>query len=182
MSRITFNQWVNKLIRRRQKTRRARKLSRISTIEQLGERITPTVNAFAQGNELLIFGDDQDNTIEVSRNVAGALSVNDGAVRIAGNTPTVANISRIVIYGFGGNDQLSLKETNGALPSASLFGGSGNDTLIGGSAADFLMGGLGDDMLLGNGGNDLLFGGAGDDILTGGLRPGGQRPHDLEPG
>jgi Ca2+-binding RTX toxin-like protein len=168
MSRITFNQWVTKLIRRRHKTRRARKLSRISTIEQLGERITPTVSAFAQGGQLIVFGDDQDNTIEVSRNVAGALSVNDGAVRILGDTPTVANISRIQIIGGGGNDTLSLNETNGVLPSASLFGGSGNDTLIGGSAADFLVGGLGDDTLIGNGGNDILLGGEGDDILTGG--------------
>lgn len=168
MSRITFNQWVNKLIRRRQKPRKARKLSRISTIEQLGERITPTVNAFAQGGELIVFGDEQDNTIEVSRNVAGALSVNGGAVRIVGSTATVANISRIQIIGGGGNDTLSLNETNGVLPAAGLFGGSGNDTLIGGSATDFLVGGLGDDTLIGSGGNDLLFGGEGDDILTGG--------------
>src|SRR4029078_9717238 len=140
------------------------KLSRISTIEQLGERITPTVSAFAQGGQLIVFGDDKDNTIEVSRNVAGALSVNDGAVRILGDTPTVANISRIQIIGGGGNDTLSLKETNAVLPSASLFGGSGNDTLIGGSAADFLLGGLGDDTLIGNGGNDILLGGEGDDI------------------
>jgi Ca2+-binding RTX toxin-like protein len=63
---------------------------------------------------------------------------------------------------------LSLDETNGALPSANLFGGAGNDTLTGGSAADQLFGELGNDTLLGKGGNDLLFGGAGNDTLTGG--------------
>src|SRR5690349_18042187 len=162
MSHTTFNQWIKKLVRPRPNKRKSPIRRRAMTIEQLGERITPTVNAFAQGGVLLVFGDDQDNTIEVSRNVAGDLSVNDGAVRILGNTPTVANISRIEIYGGGGNDTLSLNETNGALPLAAVFGGSGNDTLICGSAADLLFGQLGDDTLLGKGGNDILLGGEGD--------------------
>jgi len=168
MSRITFNQWVQKLIRRRRNTRKSRSLRRISTIEQLGERITPTVNAFSLGGVLTVIGDNADNTIEVSRNVAGDLLVNGGAVRIFGGTPTAANTSQIQIFGLGGNDQLSLNETNGTLPRASLYGGSGNDTLISGAAADFLFGQAGNDNLQGKGGIDFLFGGAGDDVLTGG--------------
>ena len=76
-------------------------------------------------------GDNSDNTIEVSRNAAGSLLVNGGAVRVYGSTPTVANTSRIQIFGLGGNDQLSINDANGPLPSASLYGGAGNDTLIG---------------------------------------------------
>jgi Ca2+-binding RTX toxin-like protein len=109
-----------------------------------------------------------DNTIEVSRNAGGNLLVDGGAVNIFGGTPTVANTSRIQIFGLGGDDRLSLNDTNGVLPRASLYGGSGNDTLIGAAAADFLFGQAGNDTLLGNGGNDFLFGGAGDDLLTGG--------------
>ena len=168
MSRITFNQWVQKLIRRRRNSRKARNPRRNPAIEQLGQRITPTVNAFSLGGVLTVVGDNADNTIEVSRNAGGDLLVNGGDVRIYGGTSTVANTSRIQIFGLGGNDQLSLDETNGALPRANLFGGSGNDTLISGAAADFLFGQAGNDTLLGKGGIDFLFGGAGDDVLTGG--------------
>jgi Ca2+-binding RTX toxin-like protein len=140
------------------------------TFEQLGMRLTPAVNAFFIPNAgvLTVTGDSQDNTIEVSRNAAGNLLVNGGAVNIMGGTPTVANVARIDIFGLSGNDTLALSEVNGALPAAGLFGGSGNDTLTGGSGADFLFGQGGDDTLLGIGGADFLFGGAGDDTLTGG--------------
>jgi len=74
----------------------------------------------------------------------------------------------IQVFGLDGNDNLSLDEANGALPSANLFGGNGNDILIGGSGNDLLFGQAGNDTLLGKGGNDLLFGGDGDDVLTGG--------------
>ena len=100
----------------------------------------PAVNAFFVGGQLTILGDANDNTIAVSRNAAGSLLVNGGSVRVLGGTPTVANTSKIQIFGLGGNDTLSLDETNGALPSANLFGGAGNDTLTGGSAADQLFG------------------------------------------
>ncbi len=168
MSRTTFNQWAKQLFGRRRNTRKTRKLSRTPTFEQLGQRITPTVNAFFSAGVLTVLGDNLDNTIEVSRDAAGSLSVNSGSVRIFGGTPTAANTSAIQIFGRGGNDQLSLNETNGALPRANIFGGAGNDTLIGGAAVDYLFGQAGNDTLLGKGGDDFLFGGAGNDTLTGG--------------
>ena len=106
--------------------------------------------------------------MELSRDAAGTIRVNAGAVPVLGGTPTVANTSLMQIFGLGGNDALSLNETNGALPQANIFGGAGDDTLIGGSAADMLFGQGGNDSLLGRGGADLLFGGADNDILTGG--------------
>ena len=42
---------------------------------------------------LSVFGDDLDNTITVSRDAAGNILVNGGAVPITGGTPTVANTS-----------------------------------------------------------------------------------------
>ena len=113
-------------------------------------------------------GDAADNTIVTSRNAAGELLVNGGAVPILGGPATVANTSLIQAFGQGSNDTIALNEANGALPAADLFGGPGNDTLTGGSGADLLFGEEGDDTLLGKSGNDLLFGGAGNDILTGG--------------
>jgi Ca2+-binding RTX toxin-like protein len=128
--------------------------------------ITATFNP---GTGLLSeFGDTLDNTIITSRDAAGHILVNGGAVVIAGGTPTVANTSPVEAFGQGGNDTVSLDETNGALPAANLFGGDGNDTLTGGSGADQLFGGADNDTLLGKGGTDLLFGGDGNDTLTGG--------------
>ena len=114
------------------------------------------------------FGDSLDNTIVTSRDAAGKLLVNGGAVAVQGGTATVANTSLIQVFGQDGNDTISLDESLGALPRANLFGGAGNDVLIGGSGADMLFGQSGNDTLLGKGGNVLLFGGAGNDILTGG--------------
>jgi len=113
-------------------------------------------------------GDGVDNTIVTSRDAAGQLFVNGGAVPINGGQATVANTSTIQVFGQGGNDTIALDESNGALPAAQLFGGAGNDTLTGGSGDDQLFGGAGNDTLLGKGGNDLLFGGAGNDTLIGG--------------
>ena len=113
-------------------------------------------------------GDNLDNTITTSRNAAGNILINGGAVAIQGGTPTVANTSLIQVFGQGGNDTITLDESNGALPAAQLFGGAGNDTLTGGSGGDMLFGQSGDDILLGKGGNDFLFGGDGNDTLIGG--------------
>jgi Ca2+-binding RTX toxin-like protein len=117
---------------------------------------------------LSVFGDDGDNVIVTSRDAAGQILVNGGAVPVSGGTATVANTATIQVFGNGGNDTISLDESNGALPAAQVFGGAGNDVLTGGSGADQLFGGAGNDTLLGKGGNDLLFGGAGNDTLIGG--------------
>ena len=117
---------------------------------------------------LSVFGDGQDNTITTSRDAAGRILVNGGAVSVDGGTSTVANTSLIQVFGQAGNDTIALDEANGALPAAQLFGGAGNDTLTGGSGNDQLFGGAGNDVILGKGGDDLLFGGAGNDTLTGG--------------
>jgi Ca2+-binding RTX toxin-like protein len=121
-----------------------------------------------QAGVLTVIGDAQDNTIVVSRDAAGNILVNGGAVPVLGGSATVANTYQISVFGQGGNDRLELNEANGALPSAMLLGSSGNDTLIGGSGGDLLFGQSGDDNLQGKAGIDLLFGSAGNDTLTGG--------------
>ncbi len=113
-------------------------------------------------------GDALDNNIAISRNAAGTILINGGAVPVLGGTPTVANTGLIQVFGLGGNDIITLNETNGALPRAHIFGGAGNDTITGGSGGDQLFGESGNDTLLGKGGADFLFGGAGNDTLTGG--------------
>src|SRR5687768_8940900 len=139
-------------------------------VESLEKRIKFAVTAsFIPGQGVLsVFGDALDNNIVVSRNAAGQILVNGGAVSVIGGTPTVANTALIQMFGQGGKDKLELSETNGALPRANLFGGVGDDTLIGGSGGDMLFGQSGNDQLLGKGGFDFLFGGSENDILTGG--------------
>src|SRR6476619_474524 len=145
-----------------QKTRR-----RTLTFETLRERLTPAVTAaFSPAAGLLsVFGDSANNKIDVSRDAAGKLLVNGGAVTIVGGTATVANTAQIQVFGQGGNDTITLSEVNGALPAALLFGGAGNDVLTGGSGADQLFGGAGNDTLLGRDGDDQVCGEAGNDRM-----------------
>lgn len=142
---------------------------RFEGVTQVGVQ-TNSISAVFVNGVLTITGDDQDNTIVVSRDLAGRIlvSVDGSPLAVAGGTATVANTFLIKIFGLGGNDALSLNEVNGRLPAANLFGGDGNDTLIGGSDNDTLEGGPGNDTLLGKGGDDRLFGGTGNDTLNGG--------------
>jgi Ca2+-binding RTX toxin-like protein len=126
------------------------------------------VTATFSNGVLSVTGDSLANNITVSRNAAGQILVNGGAISVVGGTPSVANTSQIKLFGLGNNDVLTLSEVNGALPAAQLFGGAGNDVLTGGSGNDQLFGESGNDTLLGKGGFDLLFGGNDNDTITGG--------------
>ena len=126
-----------------------------------------TTATFSAGT-LSVIGDVNSNAITISRDAAGRILVNGGAVAVIGGTPTVANTQRVQVFGQAGNDTLTMSEVNGALPAALLFGGAGNDVLTGGSGNDQLFGQGGNDTLLGKGGNDFLFGGSENDTLTGG--------------
>ena len=55
-------------------------------IERLDERLLPAVTATFSGaaGQLRIVGDELDNTVVVSRDAAGTILVNDGAVAIQG--------------------------------------------------------------------------------------------------
>ena len=164
--------WLKRMLKKkiRQTGKRSQHYRFVPALECLSERILPSVTAsFVPGTGVLsVLGDNLDNQIVVSRDAAGQILVNGGAVAVLGGVPTVANTTLIQVFGQAGNDQISLDEANGALPSANLFGGDGNDILIGGSGNDILRGQAGNDILLGKGGNDQLFGGAGNDVLTGG--------------
>jgi hypothetical protein len=148
-------------------------------LESLDDRIVPSVTSTfsAATGVLTVAGDDLDNTIVVSRDAAGTILVNNGAVVIQGGPATVTNTSKIVVTGGAGNDVLTADETNGGLPQTSLDGGAGNDLLTGGAVADVpglisgfdtLLGGAGDDTIFGGAGADFINGGTGNDTLFGG--------------
>src|SRR5438477_12937441 len=76
-------------------------MNRNQFLEALEDRIQFAVTAafIPTIGQLSIFGDAQNNTIVVSRNAAGTVLVNGGAVPVVGGTPTVANVSLISIFG-----------------------------------------------------------------------------------
>jgi Ca2+-binding RTX toxin-like protein len=128
-----------------------------------------SITALSSAGTLRVTGDDEDNVIVVSRTAAGAILVNNGAVAIQGDVPTVANTTHFHIVAAGGNDRVTLDETNGPLPGAAIFGGAGNDTLTGGSGEDFIEGEAGGDTAFMGGGNDAFAwnNGDGSDVVDG---------------
>lgn len=107
-------------------------------LEALEVRLNLAVTAafLPSSGVLTVFGDNLNNQIDVSRNAAGQILVNGGAVPVTGGTSTVANTALIQVFGQAGNDTISLNEANGALPRALLFGGAGDDVLTGGAGND----------------------------------------------
>src|SRR5262245_60038534 len=140
----------------------------VPAFEPLADRITPAITAFFQPSPgfLNVYGDALDNTITISRDAAGKILVNGGAVPIRTGTATVANTVSIQVFGLAGNDTISLDETNGALPRSFLYGGDGNDVLIGGSGTDSLFGQAGNDTITGGRGHDVAQLGTGDDTFV----------------
>src|SRR4051812_42002201 len=122
MSRITLNQWTKNLFGNRRQLRKKCKRSRTPTFERLGERIVLSVTASFSptAGVLSVFGDQLDNTIVVSRDAAGQIFVNGGAVSVVGGTPTVANTRLIQVSGQAGSDHITLDEAFGALPRSTV--------------------------------------------------------------
>src|SRR5262249_62150006 len=85
---------------KRRATERKRLWPRLA-VESLDDRIMPAVTAtFSAATGVLTgAGDDLDNTIVVSRDAAGAILVNSGAVVIQGGQATRANRSKIPVTG-----------------------------------------------------------------------------------
>jgi VCBS repeat-containing protein len=115
-----------------------------------------SISASFSGGVLTVTGDDTQNTINVSRDLAGDILINGGAIPISGGPATVATTTSIQFSGLGDDDTLSIDDTNGGLPSTSLSGGSGADILTGAGEIDVVTGGLG---------NDIAFLGIGDDTF-----------------
>jgi Ca2+-binding RTX toxin-like protein len=148
------------------------------------------VEASFVGSTLVVTGHDGadgiiDDRIGVEI-INGQLVVfnQDGTVPITGRPPR--EVRKVIVYGRGGDDFITLHASLGMLPvlldggggnddfllghigDTLLLGGDGNDELVAGGGNDVLYGGSGNDFLFGGYGNDTLTGGAGDDILDGG--------------
>ena len=125
------------------------------------------INSKFTAGVLSVTGDNGDDAITVTRDTAGQILINDGAISAQGATLT--NATGIVVVGGNGNDTISLDNiappAGQALPPATLSGGNGNDILIGGGGNDMLFGGAGNDTVTGGKGTDTAFLGSGNDTF-----------------
>jgi Ca2+-binding RTX toxin-like protein len=143
----------------------------IGHLSTAGAQTSPVSATFSPAAGVLtIMGSATANSIVVGIDATGQILVNNGQVPILGGSPSTSTTSRLVIFGFAGDDEITLADFNATfpLPEATIFGGSGNDTITGGRANDRLFGEDGDDTLRGNPGADEMYGGPGNDILFGG--------------
>src|SRR5262249_37780917 len=112
-SRKFLKQWSA----RRASTRR-RPARFVPGFGALEARLVLSVSAFftpQAGGLLTVIGDGVDDTVEVSRDDAGNLLVNGGAVSIQGGTPTVDNTSVVQGFGLGRHGNIKPNEDHGPL-------------------------------------------------------------------
>jgi Ca2+-binding RTX toxin-like protein len=127
---------------------------------------------------LQVSGDNRDEVLSV-RQVNSELIVYSSVADSPGQnifTTSAADISQLVIRGFGGSDQLVNRTS---IPSL-IQGGGGDDVIIGGTGNDTLQGADGNDRIIGDfganaadiassllGGDDQIAGGSGADVIEG---------------
>lgn len=117
-------------------------------------------------NVLLVMGTAVNDVLVIEPRPRNLVQIRvQNTCKLLGIVPS-SLVSRIVVYGLGGNDIIIVNPY--LSKRAELHGGSGNDQLFGGGGSDVLYGDEGNDLLYGIGGNDQLFGGDGIDSLNGG--------------
>src|SRR4051812_18113088 len=112
MSRRTWKQWFSRISRSNSRPQRP-VIRRTPTLEVLSARTPPGVTAFFGARSLTVIGDANNKTIAISREGAGKLLVNGGAVVVKGGNATVDNTSLIQGFVLNGADTISLNEANG---------------------------------------------------------------------
>src|SRR5262245_24301653 len=97
----SVSEFMRKLGFRRSSSAKPRRKRSAFAIEPLESRVMPAVTAsfLPTAGLLTVFGDNANNTIDISRNAAGAILVNNGAVAVSGGVPTVANTAQINAFG-----------------------------------------------------------------------------------
>lgn len=135
----------------------------ITTLPAIGLTMTASLNS----GVLKIVGTNMNDNIFVKQ-VNGQISI----LGLTGSYSAAA-VSRIEVYGLGGNDWIKLdSETLGGTPilkPAMIKGGAGDDLIFGSATADQIFGESGDDTIYGRNGHDYLNGGLNKDTVFGGL-------------
>ena len=147
--------------------------------------LTAVTGTFFNPNlEIIVDGDDGDDFIRGSLDIASTLNGGDGTDVLFGGTKAdllSGGNGQDLLNGGDGNDTLNGGDggdiingevgddlVNGGSSGDTINGGSGADTLNGQSGSDTITGDTGDDVIDGGSGSDTLDGGSGDDSLSGG--------------
>lgn len=134
-------------------------------IESTTLQLTITVAAplaQVENGTLYINGTNGDDVISALLSNSTTIRVTRGS---AVQTFALSTVSKIVVSGFGGNDDL--KAQVNYLP-VTILGGDGNDTIRGGGGYDKLYGDAGNDYIDAGAGRNTVYGGVGEDTLIGG--------------
>jgi Ca2+-binding RTX toxin-like protein len=118
------------------------------------------------GRELRVLASNVSERMSIERVGTDDVFVRNGS-RFA--TFDMDDFDTVVIYGFAGNDVITLLDAPTQSGSGvTVQGGTGNDSITGAGGAEYLRGADGRDTIAGFGGDDTLIGGWGNDRLTGG--------------
>ena len=92
--------------------------------EQFEDRVTPATSAFFAFGALAVYGDAGNNDIVVA-SVDGKLQVTDhGAtvpIRSFFGASMLAQTRAVTVFGFGGDDSLSVDASMGTVPAAAVW-------------------------------------------------------------
>src|SRR5688572_21193595 len=75
---------------------------------QSWKEIHMAISGYYSHGVVSLIADADASNLTVSRNAAGTILVNGGAVAISGGVPTVANTSLIQVFGLGGDEFVTL--------------------------------------------------------------------------
>jgi phospholipase C len=114
---------------------------------------------------LIVQGTEGNDRINITQD-SGEIHVQIDGKKVSYDHFFAEPLSRIEIYGQGGNDKITVAKDI-TLPTF-VFAGDGNNVLKGGGGPSVLVGGKGHDVLLGGTGIDILIGGAGKDTIKAG--------------
>ncbi len=163
-------------------------LTRLTVVGDDGNNVinlSAVTGAFFNPNlEIIVDGDDGDDFITGSLDIASTLIGGDGTDVLFGGTQAdllSGGDGQDLLNGRDGNDTLNGGDggdiingevgddvVNGGSSGDTINGGSGADTLNGQSGADSILGDTDDDVIDGGSGTDTIDGGIGDDSLSGG--------------
>jgi Ca2+-binding RTX toxin-like protein len=145
-------------------------LTRLTVIGDDGNNVidlTAVTGTFFNPNlEIIVDGDDGDDFIRASLDIASTLNGGDGTDVLFGGTQAdslTGGDGQDLLNGGDGDDTL-----NGGDGGDIINGDAGDDLVNGGSSGDTINGGFGADTLNGQSGTDEINGGTDDDVIDGG--------------
>lgn len=153
--------------------------------ETLETRRHFAINIAVEAGVLIVEGTAKNDLITIGRETFGSdrlvVRVNKVSTIVGTGEFSVAQI-----YGYAGNDNIRVEESNGKITSTifvfagsdddtistaagadKIHGDSGNDTIFGGNGKDRIYGDSGNDVISGEGGRDIIYGGEGNDTIFG---------------